>query len=217
MAASPWALPPGGGYVGDQRRGDTTPSPPPPPPCHRGRKEKRGRSDRPLGKALSRSRGAATGGWAPWGSAVGLRAAPGSSEDSGKRWPSPRPPARAAGLIPAGAPQGAADGGEMRQRGAPGRDAGPDPPPRLRRTRRRFWGGIFCAPTAEGLLMPVLFPWQLQIPGKYRKTQQPAFNQQEVTELLPQGGDGGVTVILIFLSFFFFFADRSLPSPPWHG
>lgn len=147
---------------------------------HRGRKNWEAAASRPLGKSLSRSRGAATvrRSLAPaWGCGVG----------SNLRWhlrqcrrpePCRDPTAKSRGW-----------GGMRRQRPA-GRAPDPASPPRLNGTRRCFGrGGVFCAPNAEGLLMPVRSPWQLQTPRKCHKTQPPAFHQQEVTELLPQGGE----------------------------
>lgn len=99
----------GGGEAGSSSLGaDGRPEPRRPPPAP-GQEEKRGspRSPRP-GKALSRSRGAATGGWAPapaWGSA-GQRRAPGSAVTP--------PPS------PAGPPGRAAAGGGMQQLGGGG-------------------------------------------------------------------------------------------------
>lgn len=68
------------------------------------------------------------------------------------------PPGQGRGAEPC---RGAARSRRVR-RGAPGRGPDPAAPPRLHRTRRRFWGGIFylwggSAPTAEGLPMPALF------------------------------------------------------------
>lgn len=97
----------------------------------------------------------------------------------------------------------------------PHRDAAhPASPSRLHRTRRRFWGGKgFSATSSSGVLMPVLFPRQLQIPRKCQRTRQPAFNQQEVTELRPQGADGGARVCVTIILNFFSFAQPLLLSP----
>lgn len=82
-----------------------------------------------------------------------------------------------------------------------------DPPPFLGRE------GIFCASPAEGVFMPVLLPRQLQLPRKCQRTRPPAFNQQEVTELRPQGADGGARVCVTIILHFFSFAQPLLLSP----
>lgn len=83
---------------------------------------------------------------------------------------------------------------------------------RLHRPRRRFWGRRDFLRTYRGGAAPAcpLSPTAAQIPRGCHQTRQPAFNRQEVTELLPRGGDGGTGGVLLFL---FFFRSALAPFP----